>query len=120
MKILVVEDEESKRLTFSEAAAGGVGLNTLLAVSLDLYHNGHLSLLEVLGRITSAPAKRLNLPAGQLKVGSPADLVVFDPNRGWKVSAETKNSPFDERPVQGVVLRTVVDGRTVYTIDEAS
>jgi len=116
-------DEESKRLTFTEAAAGGVGLNTLLPISLDLYHNGHLSLLEVLGRVTSAPANRLKLHAGDLKVGSPADLVVFDPDRGWKVSEQTiqgksKNSPFDERPVQGMVLRTVVDGRTVYDVNE--
>jgi len=112
-------DEESKRLPFAQAANGGIGLNTLLAVSLELHHNGHMGLLEVLKLITSAPAGLMRLPAGRLEKGAPADLVLFDPDEGWKVAADAlvgkaKNSPFDGRPVQGRVLRTVVDGRTVF------
>lgn len=112
-------DEESKRLPFEQAAPGGMGLHTLLAVSLELYHNGHLGLLDVLKLITSAPAALMGLNAGALKKGNPADLVLFDPDQGWKVDADAlggkaKNSPFDGRPVQGRVLRTVVDGRTVF------
>ncbi|MGE4562631.1 MAG: dihydroorotase [Rhodospirillales bacterium] len=119
----VPRDEESKRLPFAEAAAGGVGLNTLLAISLELYHNGHLGLLDVFRLITQAPADLLNLPAGRLEVGRPADLLVFDPDRGWKVDAKTllsqaKNSPFDRRPVQGTVLTTVVDGRNIYQLED--
>lgn len=118
-------DEESKRLTFSEAAAGGVGLNSLLAISLDLYHNRHMELLDVLRLITVAPATLLKLPAGQLKAGQPADLVVFDPNRGWEISETTihskaKNSPFDKRPVQGMVFQTIVDGRSVYNVADVA
>ena len=46
-------------------------------------------------------------------------MVVFDPDRGWKVIADafhskSKNSPFDGRPVSGQVMRTVIDGRTVF------
>ena len=116
-------DEESKRLPFAQAAPGGIGLNTLLAVSLDLYHNGHMGLVDVLALITSAPARLMGLPAGRLEKGAPADLVLFDADEGWKVAADAligkaKNSPFDGRPVQGRVLRTIIDGRTVFEPDE--
>ncbi|MAF96079.1 MAG: dihydroorotase [Rhodospirillaceae bacterium] len=115
-------DEESKRLPFAQAAPGGIGLNTLLAVSLELHHNGHLSLLEVLKLVTSAPAGLMGLPAGKLEKGAPADLVLFDPDEGWKVDADklvgkAQNSPFDRRPVQGRVLKTVIDGRLVFEPD---
>ena len=116
-------DEESKRLPFARAAFGGVGLETLLAVTLELFHNGHLDLLSTLKLITSAPADLLGLDAGKLKIGAPADLIIIDLNRGWKVHADamqsiSKNSPFDGRPVQGQVLKTIVDGRTVYSIED--
>ena len=115
-------DEESKRLPFALAAPGGIGLNTLLAVSLELHHNRHLSLLEVLKLVTSAPAGLMGLPAGKLEKGAPADLVLFDLEEGWKVDADklvgkAQNSPFDGRPVQGRVLKTVVDGRPVFEPD---
>ena len=114
-------DEESKRLPFTKAAFGGVGLETLLAITLELFHNGHLALLPTLKLITSAPSDLLGLKAGRLKKGFPADLTLIDVNRGWKVDADamqsiSKNSPFDGRPVQGVVLRTIVDGRTVFEL----
>jgi len=116
------QDQDSKRLPFALAEFGGVGLETLLAVTLELFHNGHMSLIEALGLVTHAPAEILGLPAGRLKVGHAADLVVFDPVRAWKVlpdqfKSKSKNTPFDGRPVQGVVLRTVVDGRTVFKRD---
>jgi dihydroorotase len=112
-------DEESKRLPFAYAAFGGVGLETLLAITLELFHNGHLDLLNTLKLITSSPSDLLGLKAGRLKKGSPADLTLIDVNRGWKVDADamqsiSKNSPFDGRPVQGSVLMTIVDGRKVF------
>jgi dihydroorotase len=112
-------DEESKRLPFAQAAPGGIGLNTLLAISLELHHNGHMDLLDVLKLITSSPADLMGLKAGRLEKDGPADLVLFDPDEGWKVDADAlpgkaQNSPFDGRPVQGRVLRTVIDGRTVF------
>ena len=72
--------------------------------------------------LTSAPADLLKLRAGRLAQGRPADLIVFDPDRGWKVSADqllskSKNSPFDGRLVQGLVTRTVIDGRTVHVAE---
>jgi dihydroorotase len=112
-------DEESKRLPFAQAAPGGIGLNTLLAVSLELYHNGHMGLLDVLALVTRSPAALMGLRAGRLEKGAPADLVLFDPDQAWRVDADqligkAKNSPFDGRPVQGRVLMTVIDGRPVY------
>lgn len=113
------QDEESKRLPFADAAMGGIGLETLLPITLELYHNGHVSLLEALRLVTERPANLMGLTAGALAVGAPADLVAFDPDRSWKIDADrlsskAKNSPFDGRPVQGTVFRTVIDGRTVY------
>ncbi len=115
------QDEDSKRLPFAQAAPGGIGLETLLAVTLELVHGGHLPLLKALELVCSAPAKLLGLPVGRIKKGGPADLVLFDLSRGWKIDADklrskSKNSPFDGRPVQGRVLRTVIDGRTVFNI----
>ncbi|EME71595.1 dihydroorotase-like protein [Paramagnetospirillum caucaseum] len=116
------QDQDSKRVPFAVAEFGGVGLETLLPVTLDLAHNGHMSLIEALRLVTCAPSAILGLAAGRLKVGAAADLVLFDPDRGWKVNAKafhskSKNSPFDDRPVQGMVMRTIVDGRTVYKHD---
>lgn len=115
------EDEDSKRLPFAQAAFGGVGLETLLAITLELYHNGHMSLLDCLKTITCNPADLIGLPAGKLEKGAAADFCIFDPARGWKIDADqlaskSKNSPFDGRLAQGRCLRTVVDGRTVFEL----
>lgn len=112
-------DQDAKRLPFAQAEPGGVGLETLLPVSLELVDKGHLSMLDLLRRLTVTPAALIGLAAGRLRIGAPADLVVFDPDRAWKVVADrlrskSKNSPFDGRPVTGRVLRTLVDGRTVF------
>jgi dihydroorotase len=112
-------DQDSKRLPFSSAAYGIVGLETLLPLSLELYHNGHLGLLELIRRVTVNPARILRLPVGQLAPGAPADLVLFDPDLPRRISTDdfrskSKNAPFDGRPVKGRVRRTIVDGRTIF------
>jgi dihydroorotase len=112
-------DQDSKRLPFSSAAYGIVGLETLLPLSLELYHNGHLGLLELIRRLTANPARILRLPVGGRAPGAPADLVLFDPDLSWQISTDdfrskSKNAPFDGRPVQGRVRRTMVDGRTIF------
>jgi len=112
-------DQDSKRLPFSSAAYGVVGLETLLPLSLELYHNGHLGLLEVIRHLTWNPARILGLPVGRLAPGVPADLLLFDPDVSWRISTDdfrskSKNAPFDGRPVQGRVRRTIVDGRIIF------
>ncbi|MBL4692103.1 MAG: amidohydrolase family protein, partial [Magnetovibrio sp.] len=116
--------EDSKRLPFADAENGGVGMETLLAVTLELVHNGHLGLLEALGLISQHPADLLGLPAGRLKAGAAADFILFDPDAGWQVKknmlhSKAKNTPFDGRPLQGRVLRTVIDGRSVFKLGGA-
>jgi len=112
-------DQDSKRLPFSSAAYGIVGLETLLALSLELYHNRHLDMIELIRLLTVNPAGILRLPVGRLAVGAPADLVLFDPDHPWQICpdefrSKSKNAPFDDRPVRGRVRLTIVDGRTIF------
>ena len=115
------QDQDAKRLPFAQAASGAVGLESLLPISLELYHNGALNLLETLRLVTSAPADLLALDTGRLRVGAAADVILFDPERAWRfeggaLASKSKNTPFDKRPVQGRVMRTVIDGRTVFEL----
>jgi len=112
-------DQDSKRLPFTSAESGMIGLETLLPLSLALYHNGHMPLLQALRALTQKPAEILRLQAGRLAVGAPADLLLFDLDAPWRIDVDkfrskSKNSPYDGRPVQGCALRTFVGGRTVF------
>lgn len=108
-----------KRLPFAQASSGIVGFETLLALSLAPVHAGKISLMTMLKALTINPAQLLGLPTGTLAAGSFADIVVFDPNKPWRIDADAlissaKNTPFDTLPVQGRVWRTVADGVSVY------
>jgi dihydroorotase len=110
---------------FAQAAAGVIGVETMLPVALEIHHRGDAGLLDLLARMTVRPAEILGLPQGRLAKGAPADLVLFDLNRAWKIDAamlksKSKNSAFDGKPVEGRVLRTIVDGRIVYQADSAN
>jgi dihydroorotase len=112
-------DQESKRVPFAHAEFGIVGLETLLPLSLELVHQGRLPMIELIRRLSTRPADILRLPQGRLAKGAPADLLLFDPEAKAVIEVDrfrskSKNSPFDGRPVKGHVLRTLVDGRTVY------
>lgn len=113
------QDEESKRLPFEEAAAGAVGLETLLPAALRLYHAGALDLPALFRAMALNPARRLGLEAGTLGEGAPADLVLFDPDAPfvldrWKMQSKSKNTPFDGARLQGRVRGTWVGGRRVH------
>lgn len=112
-------DADDKRLPFAQAEPGGAGLATLLAVTLAQVHGGTLTLLQALGLLTAKPAKLLGLEAGALRKGAPADLVLFHPERGWRVEAgklpgKAQNTPFDGRALEGKVLGTWKAGRRVF------
>lgn len=114
-------DPGSKCTHISAAAFGIVGLETMLPLSLQLYHSGEMSLSEVLGKMTYRAADIVNLPAGRLQKGAAADLVVIDINCPWVIdsarfSSKSKNSPFDGYKVKGRAIRTVVGGKTVYSL----
>jgi len=112
-------DADDKRLPFAQAAAGGAGLATLLAVTLARVHGGDLTLLQALELMTARPARLLGIEAGRLAKGAPADLVLFDPDRAWQVRdgqlpGKAQNSPFDGRALEGRVVGTWKAGRRVF------
>jgi dihydroorotase len=112
-------DADDKRLPFVQAEPGGAGLATLLGVTLAQVHSGALPLLGALGLLTARPAALLGLDAGRLAPGAPADLVLFQLERGWQVKAgalpgKAQNSPFDGRPLEGRVTATFKAGRRVF------
>ena len=116
------QDPDSKRLPFAQAEPGAVGLETLLPLTLELYHGGALGLAEALAKVTAAPARILGFEAGRLAKGAPADLVVIDVDQPWKIKedllvSKSRNTLFDGRPVQGRCLGTVYAGRTVFSTD---
>ncbi|MBZ4021194.1 dihydroorotase [Rhodobacter sp. TJ_12] len=112
-------DEESKRLPFEEAAAGAVGLETLLPAALRLYHAGNLSLPQLFRALALNPAKLLGLPQGRICEGAPADLVLFDADAPFVLdrfglASKSKNTPFDGARLSGKVLATFVGGVQVF------
>ena len=113
------QDVETKRLPFAEAAAGAVGLETMLPAALRLVHNGELDFKTLIRAMSTRPAELLGLPGGTLRAGAPADVIVIDPDTPWvldpaDLKSQCKNTPFDEARFSGRVLRTVIGGRTVY------
>ena len=114
------QDVDTKRLPFSEAEAGAIGLETLLAAALRLYHSDQVPLLRLVEAMTSAPARLFGLPGGTLAPGAPADLIVVDLDAPWLVREAdirslSKNTAFEGARMQGQVLQTMVAGRTVFS-----
>ncbi|WP_105984895.1 MULTISPECIES: dihydroorotase [unclassified Brucella] len=114
------QDVDTKRLPFSDAEAGAIGLETLLAAALRLYHNDNIPLLRLVEVLSTAPAKIFGLNAGTLKPGASADIAIVDLEEPWVVREEdlhsrSKNSCFESARFQGRVVRTIVAGKTVYS-----
>ena len=109
---------DTKRQPFAAAAAGTVGLETLLPTALSVHHNG-ADLATVLRAVTAAPAKLLGLPGGTLAKGAPADLVLFDEGEPFVVEADklhsrARNTAFEGRRFQGRARMTFVGGECVF------
>jgi dihydroorotase len=112
-------DEDGKHLPFAEAEPGATGLELLLPLALKWGVQAKLNLAQTLARVTSAPARILGVDAGRIAPGAPADLVLFDPEAPWRVSAQAlksqgKNSPFLGLELAGRVRATLVAGNVVY------
>ena len=112
-------DADDKRLPFAQASAGGAGLATLLAVTLAHVHNGSVSMPAAIDLLTARPAALLGVEAGRIAKGAVADLCLFDAERIWKVEAgklpgKARNTPFDGRALEGVVLGTWKRGKRVF------
>jgi len=114
------QDVDTKRLPFSDAEAGAIGLETLLGAALRLYHNDSIPLLRLVEVLSTAPAKIFGLDAGTLKPGAKADLAIVDLDEPWVVREKdlhslSKNSCFESARFQGRVVHTLVAGKTVYS-----
>ena len=116
------EDEEQKRLTFAQAATGASGIETLLSLSLELYHNGSLKLETIIKALTSNPAKILKINKGNLTVGSDADFCIVDIYKPWIVKQEnliskSKNTSIENKKLQGKVTNTFVKGEELFKLN---
>ncbi len=112
-------DSDAKTAPFSMTMPGISGLETLLPLILGLVEAGVVGMSEAIAAITWHPARTLGLPVGQLGVGAPADICVFDPAAIWQLQAESmlstgKNSPWLGETMRGRATHTVFNGRLVY------
>ncbi|UCV07692.1 dihydroorotase [Dechloromonas denitrificans] len=110
---------DDKLLPFGEAKPGATGLEVLLPLTLKWAEAAGVDLAQALARITAAPAQVLGLATGQLAVGAPADVCIFDPEATWQLTPEAlksrgKNSPWLGYPMTGKVKATLVGGRVVF------
>ena len=113
------QDEESKRLTFSQAATGAAGVETLLPLALELFHNNSIKLEKLLSTMTSNPAKILKIDKGSLDIGNDADLCVLDIDKKWIVKqknlkSKSKNTPIENRELKGQVFQTYIKGQMLF------
>ena len=115
------EDEESKRLTFSQAATGASGIETLLPLSLELFHNESIKLNKIIKLLTTNPAKILKVNKGNLSIGSDADFCIVDLNKPCIVKQEnlnskSKNTSIENKKLQGKVINTFVKGEELFKL----
>ena len=115
------EDEESKRLTFTQAATGASGIETLLSLSLELFHNGSVKLYRIIELLTSNPAKILKINKGNLSIGNDADFCIVDVNKPWivkkeKMISKSKNTCIENKKLQGKVLCTYINGNELFNL----
>jgi len=115
-------DDDGKQLPFGEAEAGATGLELLLPLTLAWAAADNVPLSTALARVTAAPALILGIAAGDLSIGNPADICVFDAQARWRVEpgalrSQGKNTPFLGLEVPGVVRWTLVDGQVVFEAD---
>jgi dihydroorotase len=106
---------------FERAANGITGLETALGLALRVLHREHgMELAQVIALMSARPAAVIGLKdRGNLRVGSYADVVVFDPAAEWSFAAgasrsKSRNTPFDGALMLGRVQATICEGRVVY------
>jgi len=109
-------EEKGKALT--EAPSGIIGLETSLALGItNLVKPGHLSLMQLMEKMSKNPANLYGLPAEGIAAGAAADLVIFNPEETWTVetfASKSCNSPFKGHTLQGKVHYTICEGKVVY------
>lgn len=112
-------EEEKAAQPMWTAPSGILGLETSLALGItSLVKPGHLTMMELLEKMTSNPATLYKLPGGSIEVGANADFVVFDPDKTWvpgEVLSKSSNTPFTGMEMTGKVIYTICGGEIVYS-----
>ncbi len=116
------QDVDTKRLPFADAEDGAIGLETMLAAALRLYHEGRVPLMRLIDAMSTRPAQIFGLEAGTLKRGARADITLIDLDEPWIVAKDallsrSKNTPFEDARFSGRAVATYVDGKCVYRVD---
>ncbi|NRP18640.1 Dihydroorotase [Ensifer adhaerens] len=114
------QDVDTKRLPFSDAENGAIGLETMLAAALRLHHSGQVPLMRLIDAMSTRPAAIFGLDAGTLKRGAKADITVIDLEEPWVLYKEaivsrSKNTPFENARFTGRVVQTYVAGKLVHS-----
>ena len=109
---------EEKNRPLTEAPSGITGLETSLGLGItNLVKPGHLTLMELLEKMTWNPANLYHLPGGSVEEGAPADMVIFDPEEKWTVDtflSKSFNTPFKGWELYGKIHYTICGGEVVY------
>lgn len=111
---------DDKNVEYNLAAFGISGIETSFALAIThLYKTGVLTLSEIADRMSTAPAKILDLDGGKIVEGGVADLMIANLDEEWVVDSDKflskgKNTPFNGHKVCGVVKYTIVDGDVKY------
>lgn len=111
-----------KEQDFEHAPPGILGLETAFPVCLELVRDGLLTPLQLVRRMSTAPARLLGLDAGVLQEGGVGDVVVLSPDREWtydpaKGYSKSRNSPWAGQGFRGRVEATLVAGELAYHAD---
>lgn len=110
--------KEEKERSITAAPSGIIGLETSLALGItSLVRPGHLTLMQLLEKMTVNPADLYHLPAGRIEKGAAADLVLFDPEEHWvpeQYVSMSSNSPFTGWDLYGKVKATICNGTIIY------
>ncbi|MDH4162682.1 MAG: dihydroorotase [Nitrospirota bacterium] len=106
---------DEKSVEFDAAPFGIVGMETALGLSLKLVSEGVLSMVDLVSRMSTTPAKIINSGGGALSVGAAADITIIDPKVEWTVNAaefrsKSRNTPFGGWDLKGKAVRTIVGG----------
>lgn len=115
-------DRDAKMQPFGPAQPGASAVDTVLALSLTLVHQGHITMTRMIEALSLAPATILDIEGGTLSRGCNANFIIFRPDSSWIVTganfvSDSRITPFESQPVQGLVDATYVNGMSIFIRD---